>query len=431
MVELTYLAGFGNEHQSEALPGALPVGQFSPQNCPYNLYAEQLSTSAFTRPRAHNRRSWLYRIQPSVCQGLFQPISAGQVHTAPLVDPVFTPNPLRWSPIPASSNQCDFIDSLITIAANGNAASQIGVAIHWYCAQRDMHNRYFCCADGELLFIPLTGDIELITELGRIQITPGEIAVIPRGIKFQVKLLAGPASGYLCENYGSPFELPERGTVGANGFANNRDFLYPVAWFEDTTATQQIITKYCGHFFAAEIDHSPLNVVAWTGNSAPYKYDLARFNSINSVSFDHCDPSIFTVLSSASDTQGMANIDFVVFPPRWVVAEETFRPPWFHRNIMSEFMGLIKGQYDGKSTDFKPGGMSIHNCMTAHGPDSTTFDKASKADLKPHYQADALAFMIESRYPISPTKFAFNLPQRQINYHLCWQKLNNNFTGRI
>ena len=426
MDALKFLAGFGNEHQTEALENALPVGQFSPQICPYGLYAEQLSTSAFTAPRHQNRRTWCYRIQPSVCQGEYHEIESKLTETAPssLAAPI---NPMRWNPPSISEAPADFIDSWATIVTNGSAQQQIGCAIHLYKCNKDMDQRFFSTSDGELLITPQLGGLLIDTELGRLEIHPGEIAVIPRAVKFRVRLTDDTAIGYLCENYGSPFALPERGIVGANGFANDRDFLYPTAYYEDISGQFELIGKFSGRTYRADIDHSPLNVVAWTGNSAPYQYDLSRFNVINSVSYDHCDPSIFTVLTSVSDTAGMANLDFVIFPPRWSVSENTFRPPWYHRNIMSEFMGLIKGQYDAKKEGFEPGGMSLHNSMTPHGPDEATFNTASKKNLEPEYHADTLAFMLESRYPMIPTDFAMNCQERQKDYQQCWQGLKNNF----
>ncbi|MEC9484136.1 MAG: homogentisate 1,2-dioxygenase, partial [Halomonas sp.] len=341
-----YLCGFRNHHATEALPGALPEGQNSPQRCPYGLYAEQLTGSAFTAPRSHNLRSWLYRIRPSVAQSAYRPLPEGLLATAPPREPAADPNQMRWDPRPLPVEPTDFVDGLMTVAVNGDAAAQAGCGVHVYAFNRDMTERFFYDADGELLIVPQQGTLMLRTELGALKVVSGEIAVVPRGIKFQVKLGDGAeaARGYICENYGSPFELPGLGPIGANGLANPRDFLAPVASYEDVSGDFELVAKFSGRLWAARLDHSPLDVVAWHGNYAPYKYDLARFNTINTVSFDHPDPSIFTVLTSASDTPGMANIDFVIFPPRWMVAEHTFRPPYFHRNLMSEFMGLIHGE---------------------------------------------------------------------------------------
>lgn len=425
--DLQYLNGFGNEHESEALPGALPEGRFSPQRVAYGLYAEQFNSTAFTAPRAQNRRSWFYRIRPSVVQGDYQPWQQSTVRTAPITEVPTPPNLLRWDPqeIPAAAT--DFVDSLTTIAANGDAMAQTGMGIHLYAANCSMNGRYFYCADGELLFVPQSGELLLRTECGQLQLRPGEIAVIPRGLKFAVDLLTTKARGYVAENYGAPLLLPERGPVGANGYANDRDFRYPHACYEDLEGDFELICKFAGNFFSAPLGHSPLDVVAWTGNSAPYKYDLSRFNVMGSVSYDHPDPSIYTVLSSPSDTPGMANIDFVIFPPRWMVAEDTFRPPWYHRNVMSEFMGLIEGTYDAKQDGFVPGGCSLHNCMSPHGPEAGVFEKASNAELTPDRYEDTMAFMLESRYLIQPTRWALETPLRQRDYIQCWDGIKKNF----
>ena len=427
--DLRYLHGFGNEHESEALPGALPVGRFSPQKVAYGLYAEQFNTTAFTAPRAANRRSWFYRIRPSVVQGDYLPWRETSLRTAPITEIATPPNMLRWDPLPLPEDPVDFIEGLVTIAANGNALAQHGMGIHLYACNRSMNDRYFYCADGELLFIPQLGELLLRTECGRLHLRPGEIAVIPRGLKFAVDVEGEVARGYLAENYGAPLTLPERGPVGANGYANERDFVYPEAAFEDREGNFELICKFAGHLYRAELDHSPLDVVAWTGNSAPYKYDLSRFNVMGTVSYDHPDPSIYTVLSSPSDTAGVANIDFVIFPPRWMVAEDTFRPPWYHRNVMSEFMGLIEGVYDAKEDGFVPGGASLHNSMSPHGPEAAVFEKASAAELAPQRYENTMAFMLESRYVIQPTRWALETDLLQGDYTRCWDGIKRHFNG--
>lgn len=428
-LDLEYMTGFGNEFETEALPGALPKGQFSPQKVKYDLYAEQFNVTAFTAPRSDNRRNWFYRIRPSVVQGEYEAIDNGLIRTAPITEAITPPTMLRWDPVAMPEVKTDFIDGLVTMAANGSANGQTGIGIHIYVANSSMEGRYFYNADGEMLFVPQDGEIVLHTECGKLAIKAGEIAVIPRGIKFSVELLTETARGYICENYGHSYVLAERGPVGANGYANDRDFQYPVAAFEDKEGDFELVAKFNGNMFRCDIGHSPFDVVAWTGNSAPYKYDLARFNVINTVSFDHPDPSIFTVLTSPSGTPGVANIDFVVFPPRWMVAENTFRPPYYHRNIMSEFMGLIEGVYDAKEHGFVPGGSSLHNCMSPHGPEAEVFEKASNAELAPQRYENTLAFMFESRYIISPTKYALEGTERQPNYSACWKGIEKKFKG--
>lgn len=416
MSGLTYLSGFGNEHVTEAIPGAIPIGQNSPQKAPMGLYAEQVSGSAFTAPRQDNLRSWQYRLRPSVPHSAYRPLIHPTLRTAPCGEASANPNRLRWNPLKIAEG--DFLDGLVTIATNGDAAAQVGIGVHLYTATQSM-SRVFYNADGELLLVPQSGALTLKTEFGILEVAPQEIAVIPRGVKFRVEV-AGPVRGYVCENYGAALRLPELGPIGANGLANVRDFLYPTAWFENTETQTSIVAKFGGALWQCEADHSPLNVVGWHGNYAPYKYDLTRFNTINTVSFDHPDPSIFTVLTSPSNTLGTANVDFVIFPPRWMVAENTFRPPWFHRNVMSEYMGLIHGAYDAKAEGFLPGGGSLHNAFSAHGPDKTTFDKASNESLSPHKIQNTLAFMFESRYAFIPTAFAMNGGLLQANYDAVW-----------
>jgi homogentisate 1,2-dioxygenase len=431
-MSLRYQSGFGSEFATEALEGALPIGRNSPQRPAYGLYAEQLSGTAFTAPRHANRRSWLYRIRPAVVPGAFEPFPQPLLATAPFDVAQTSPTPMRWDPFPAPQAPTDFVDGLATIAGNGNAAVQVGMGIHVYACNRPMRDRYFYDADGELLIVPQQGGLRIATELGVLHVEPGEIALVPRGVRFGVELrdVHAPARGYICENYGALLRLPELGPIGANGLANPRDFLAPVAAYDEREGEFELVAKFGGRLWRTSLDHSPLDVVAWHGNYAPYKYDLARFNAINTVSFDHPDPSIFTVLTSPSDTAGTANADFVVFPPRWMVAEDTFRPAWFHRNVMSEYMGLIRGVYDAKAEGFAPGGGSLHNAMSGHGPDAATFERASQADLAPRKIDGTLAFMFESRYVIHPTPYALACPQLQSDYPACWRGLAKRFRGQ-
>jgi len=424
-----YMSGFGNAFASEAVPGALPVGRNSPQKVAHGLYAEQISGTAFTTPRLHNRRSWLYRIRPAAMHGEFAPFSQSRLHSDFGTHPV-TPDQLRWSPLPLPEADTDFIEGLYTVGGNGSPAAQSGVGIHLYAANQSMRERYFYNADGELLIVPQQGRLMIATELGVIEIEPQQIAVIPRGIRFRVELPDGPSRGYVCENFGAFLRLPDLGPIGSNGLANPRDFETPIAAYEDLEGEFELIAKFQGHLWRADIDHSPLDVLAWHGNHVPYRYDLRRFNAIGSISFDHPDPSIFLVLTSPTDTPGVGNLDFVIFPPRWLVAQDTFRPPWFHRNIASEFMGLIHGVYDAKAEGFEPGGCSIHNSMTGHGPDAETFAKASQADLsKPDVIANTMAFMFETRAVIRPTAQALDAAHRQRDYQACWAGLRKHYRG--
>jgi len=427
--KLQYQSGFGNEFATEAIAGALPVGQNSPQKPPLGLYAEQLSGSAFTAPRTQNRRTWFYRIRPSVMHKPYTPYSQPRIKSTPFANTPATPSQLRWDPLEYPASKVDIIDGILTMAGNGDTASWAGMAAHRYVATASMENRFFYNADGEMLFVPENGALMFRTEMGHLHVNPGEICVIPRGVKFAVDLPDGKARGYICENYGAHFTLPDLGPIGANGLANPRDFLYPVAAYEDKEGDFTVIAKFDGGMWQSPIGHSPLDVVGWHGNYAPYKYNLKHFQAINTVSFDHPDPSIFTVLTSPSGTPGVANVDFVIFPDRWMVAEHTFRPPYFHRNLMSEFMGLIFGVYDGKEADgFNPGGCSLHNSMSAHGPDAHVVDKAENADLKPVYLSGTLAFMFESKYILRPTEAALKNGVQE-NYYEVWQSIPKKFKG--
>ena len=426
-IERKYQSGFGNQFETEVYDGTLPKGKNSPQKVAYGLFAEQLSGSAFTADRYNNLRSWLYRIRPSVLHGEFKPVSNGLLRSKPFTEEPASPNQLRWDPFPIPDKPTDFVAGLITIAGNGGYSGNRGSAVHIYSTNKAMDDRFFYNSDGDFLIVPEKGGLRLRTEFGIIEVKTGEIAIVPRGVKYQADPIDGVARGYICENFGLPFKLPALGPIGANGLANPRDFLYPVAAFEERTGAFKLINKFQGMLYEATLNHSPLDVVAWHGNYAPYKYDLKLFNVINTVSFDHPDPSIFTVLTSPSEIEGTANVDFVIFPPRWMVAKDTFRPPYYHRNCMSEYMGLLFGVYDAKEEGFIPGGGSLHNQMSAHGPDTTTYTKAVNADLQPVYLQDTLAFMFESSLVYSPTSYAMQAPQRQKSYQDCWKDLPISF----
>ncbi len=426
---LGYMSGFGNSFETEAILGGLPVGRNSPQKVNYGLYAEQLSGSPFTAPQASNQRSWLYRIRPTVRHtGRFERIDMGALCTAPArEDSELAIGQLRWSPTPIPDDKLNFITGLHTITTAGDADSQAGMASHVALMTAPMVREHFLNADGEFLIVAQHGKLRFRTEFGVIEIEPGEICVIPRGVIFRVELIEGPSRAYVCENYGGGFILPDRGPIGANCLANPRDFLTPVAAYEDNDEPHILVVKWGGELFKTQVPQSPLDVVAWHGNYYPYKYDLRRFSPVGALLFDHPDPSIFTVLTSPSETPGTANIDFVIFPERWAVAENTFRPPWYHRNIMSEFMGLVYGVYDAKPEGFVPGGMSLHNQMLPHGPDTDAFEHASNVDLKPVKLANTLAFMFETRFRQRVTKYAATLPTLQDDYVDCWNGLNKHF----
>ncbi len=428
MMTRHYLNGFGNQHASEALPGALPIGRNSPQRVEHGLYAELLSGTAFTAPRAANLRTWLYRRRPSVQAGSYTPLAHTWLKTGARGGISIPPDPMRWAPVAipdAADESLDFIDGMRTLVVNGDDEAQFGVAAHLVLANRGMDRRAFVNADGEMLIVPQQGRLEITTELGVLDVAPGQVALLPRGMAFKVGLPDGQARAYVCENYGAAFRLPELGPIGSNGLANARDFEAPVAAVEIDAGGYELVKKFGGALWRTQTKSTPFDVVAWHGNLVPYRYDTAHFMTIGSISFDHPDPSIFTVLTSPSDTPGTANCDFVIFPPRWLVAEDTFRPPWYHRNVMSEFMGLVHGQYDAKPEGFKPGGASLHNSMVPHGPDAEAFERASAAELAPHKLDDTLAFMFESRWRFHPTRYAMSNGALDARYAECWAGLGD------
>ena len=427
-----YMPGFGNDFETEALPGALPQGSNSPQKCNYGLYGEQLSGTAFTAPSHQNERTWCYRIRPSVKHShRYRKIDLPLWNTAPNVVPdVISLGQYRWDPLLHSDAPLTWLTGMRTMTTAGDVNTQTGMASHIYLVTASMEDTYFYSADSELLIVPQEGQLRFFTELGIIDLAPQEIAVIPRGLLYRVEVLNGPARGFVCENYGQTFALPSRGPIGANCLANRRDFKTPVAAFEDHETPSRVVIKWCGQFHETEIGHSPLDVVAWHGNYAPYKYNLNDYCPVGAILFDHPDPSIYTVLTAPSGVEGTANIDFVLFRDRWNVAEDTFRPPWYHKNIMSELMGNIYGQYDAKPQGFVPGGMSLHNMMLPHGPDKEAFEKASNATLEPQKLANTMSFMFETRFPQHLTQFAAQEAPLQDDYIDCWSDIEKKFDGR-
>eukprot|EP01091_Cochliopodium_minus_P012652 TRINITY_DN3878_c0_g1_i1.p1 TRINITY_DN3878_c0_g1~~TRINITY_DN3878_c0_g1_i1.p1 ORF type:complete len:431 (-),score=119.29 TRINITY_DN3878_c0_g1_i1:49-1341(-) len=417
-----YLVGFGNHHATEAVKGVLPIGQNSPQKCEKGLYAEQLSGTAFTVPRLSNSRSWLYRIKPSVCHTPLKETENGEIsYDFSEIDP----NQIRWLPYQFDKKGSTFVSGMKTITGSGDPCMKEGLAIHVYTADTSMKDTAFCNSDGDFLIVPQKGALDIQTEFGWLYVSPGEIVVIPRGIRYAVNL-EEESRGYILEVFTGHFKLPDLGPIGANGLANPRDFLAPVANFEDRDCEFTLIQKYAGKLFTAKYKESVFNVVGWHGNYYPYKYDLSRFHVMNSVSFDHPDPSIFTVLTCPTNEVGVACADFVIFPPRWQVIEKSFRPPYFHRNTMSEYMGLIFGKYEAKEEGFLPGGGSLHSCMISHGPDTQCYEKESTKELIPERIENTLAFMFETTYILKLTNYGKNT-KKQENYYECWSGLKNNF----
>ena len=430
-VKLSYMSGFGNDFETEVLPGALPQGQNSPQKCNYGLYGEQLSGTAFTAPSHQNERTWCYRIRPSVKHSnRYKKIDLPYWKTAPNVDPnVVSLGQYRWDPIPHSQKTLTWLNGMRTMTTAGDVNTQTGMASHIYLVNTSMENTYFYSADSELLVVPQEGTLRFSTELGVLEVKPEEIVIIPRGLLYRVDVVEGPARGFVCENYGQKFTLPSRGPIGANCLANRRDFKTPIAAFEDSDRLSKVVIKWCGQFHETEIGHSPLDVVAWHGNYAPYKYNLNTFCPIGAVLFDHPDPSLYSVLTAPSEVEGTSNIDFVLFRDRWMVTEDTFRPPWYHKNIMSELMGNICGKYDAKPEGFIPGGMSLHNMMLPHGPDKISFEHASNIKLTPNKLEKTMSFMFETRFPQHLTSFAASEAPLQDDYINCWNDLEKKFDG--
>jgi homogentisate 1,2-dioxygenase len=424
---LRYQTGFGNDFATEALVGALPIGRSNPQKPPFGLYTEEINGTPFTAPRGQSRRTWTYRIRPSAVHEPFQRIAARALRSAPFDEVPATPNQLRWRPLPIPKEPTDFVDGLVTFGGNGDPAQQVGCAMHMYAANASMKDRFFYDADGELLIAPQLGALLVRTELGALRVEPGEICVVPRGVKFRVELEDNAARGYVCENYGPHFRLPELGPIGTNGLANSRDFETPVAAYEERDGDFRLAAKFLGGLFEAKIDHSPLDIVAWHGTYAPYKYDLARFNGMNTVTYDHPDPSIYCVLAAPSAIPGTSNIEFGLIADRWSVARDTFRPPPFHRNVCSEFVGLVSGQYIGKGDSFAPGCASLHNCMIGHGPDVDAFERGSSAAEQPQYLENTKTIVLETQLVIRPTAFAMETELRERDYYKHWQGLGKRF----
>jgi len=426
---------FGSFFTSEALPGALPRKQNSPKHPPYGLFPELVSGNAFTEPRTKNRYSWLYRIRPSVQHGQLEGADFEPwVHPTWVSPPFKHVNPaiqLKFKPRERPPAGVDFIDGTVTVGACGDPTAQDGNAANTYIMTASMsaNKRYFRSADADTLILPQEGSLEIRTELGDMTVSPWELALIPRGLAFQVNLPQGAdiAQGYYLENFGAQFVVPDLGPIGiSGGLAHPRHFVTTKAAYEEKTGEFELVTKYCGNLFRSKIPNSPFDVVAWYGNLVPSKYDMRLFMAINSVTYDHPDPSIGTVLSSYTGSPGLANVDFVIFPPRWMAAEGTFRPPWYHRNYMSEFMGLLQGKYDAKPDGFKGGSCSMHNRMLPHGPDSTALEIGTKGSDDPQRYCNNLAFMWETRLPWHPSEYALQA-LLDTNYPKVWKPIEPRF----
>ena len=422
--KLEYQSGLGNELQTESIPGALPIGQNSPQRPPLGLVSELVSGTTFSAPRSLNRRSYLFRIRPSVLRGRFERRANGPFLTPPFgVEP--SPNHYCWHPFQRLEPGKDFVDGVATLMGNGSPGEQAGMAIHVYAATKSMNDRIFSNADGEMLIVPHVGDIRVCTEYGILELGLGDLAVIPRGTKFRVELVGDRATGFVCENFGLPLRLPELGLIGSNGLANVADFEIPVAAFEERSASIELVHKLAGNLWSARMDHSPLDVVAWRGTLYPYKYDLRRFVGLGTVTIDHPDPSIFSVLTSPSDSVLGPNFDVMALTPRWIVAERSFRPPGYHRNCVAEFIALLQGAYAG----LPPGSTTLTNPWTEHGPETETLAVAREMALAPVKVDDMLLVLIESRFPVQVTDFAETASEMVRDYTDRWKGFEPYFEG--
>lgn len=420
---LQYLRGLGNELESEALPHALPIGQNSPQKCPYGLVSELVSGTTFTAPRAQNLRSYVFRIRPPVFDGRYERIDNGLFLTPPFDMPA-DPNYYIWGPLAEPTRQQDILESMATIAAGGSPLSQTGMAMHAYAANSSMTDRVFANGDGEMLFVLRLGRLRFVTEFGVIEAAPRELVVIPKGIKFRVEILDAFASGFVCENYGAPFRLPELGLLGGHGLANVVDFQVPVASYVDSDGPIEVVTKYGGNLWSMQ-QHQPMDVVAWRGTLYPYKYNVDRFVHVGSLTVDHTDPSIYTVLTSPSDNVQGPNADFmIVRSPKWEVQQHTFRPPGFHRNTVGEFVLLIEGMFN----NIPAGSFVANNSWAPHGPDIDEMVLGRTAPEDPFRLENFYIAIVESRFPMMISPFARSAKEMISDYTKNWAGYEKTFT---
>ncbi|KAH9874017.1 hypothetical protein IAQ61_004645 [Plenodomus lingam] len=438
-----YQAGWGNRHQSEVIPGTLPVAQNNPQEVRFGLYTEGITYSAFAAPRAHNYSTYMYRCRPAAAHNGYVPFeSKSNIQNCFLsLNPKVAtlPEQAEWRPfpLPKEEEKIDFANGLHTLAGSGDPNIREGLALYVYMINSSMERRAFCNADGDFLICAQLGTLDIVTEMGKIFLQPGEICVIQRGIRFCMNLAPDTkvARGYITEVWGSMWELPDLGPLGGHGLANPRDFLYPVAAIDDNLHVDwQIVNKINGELVAIQQDHSPFDLVAWHGNVVPYKYDLTKFSSQNSTSIDHTDPSIFTVLTAKSRDPLTPLADFLWFGPRWDVATNTFRLPYFHRNSASEFLACLYGQGLGRSDDFQPGGGSFEGGHTPHGG----FHEGYQHGMRIHESqpekilTEQLTIMIESSRLFLWTEWARKgcgvIDEHGTNYKV-WEALPDRFSA--
>ncbi|GLI78307.1 hypothetical protein PoHVEF18_006618 [Penicillium ochrochloron] len=396
-----YLNGFNGYHQSEAAEGVIPLVINIPQKSKYGLHTERISGSSFTAPRKDSKQTWLYRLLPSTCHEDFSLLENHPFNLKNVLNSKYqySPNRSTWAPAQIAK-EADFLTGLQLIGGAGNPTMKEGLAYYAFTAGKSMpSNQAFYSADGDFLLAPQKGTLDIRTEMGYLRVRSNEICVVPRGIRFHVSLPAGPVRGFALELFEGHFELPELGPIGSTGLANIRDFEIPTASFDNSNVDTEIIAKFAGQVHRTVHRGSIFNVAGWSGTYYPFKYDLGKFNTIGSVSYDHTDPSIFTVLTAPSSVPGEAVVDVAVFGPRWLVMEKSYRPPYFHRNTMSEFAFVIKGGFD--VTPLPPqleGLFLLSNTMCAHGADPESWKQATEKELVPEkIPPGNLGMMFESK----------------------------------
>ena len=416
--DFEYLSGFGNALSSEAREGVLPPRQNTPRKVPFGLYAEQINGTGFTLERAHNQRVWLYRLRPQIVVSGWEKLPASQF-VGRFDEGSVSPELLRFAPQAWPETDVDFIGGLVTFAGAGDPCAKTGFAIHQYAASVDMVRRAAANLDGDLLVVPQEGALRVQTELGWLLVSPGEILILPRGIRFRVELPDGRARGFVGELFNGHYRLPERGLVGANGLADERHFRAPVASFEDLEAPYEIVHKQGGDLWRTTVNASPFDVVAWHGRYAPFKFDLMDFNAYWGANWDHSDPSILTVLTSPHDDHGRNAVDFAVFRGRWDATQDTFRPPYMHRNSAVEFNAVIKSPRTKGA--YRPGAVTYTPYLMPHGVSVSGYEAAvgqsdEHANEPRRSSDDELWIQFESTYLLRVMPWILDSPQRDRAY---------------
>ncbi|GAD98612.1 homogentisate 1,2-dioxygenase, putative [Paecilomyces variotii No. 5] len=384
-----YQVGFGNRFVSEAVPDTIPRdGRNLPQRANYDLYIEQLNGTTFVTCRKDMFNVWFHRIRPSCAHKALKPLEYKHdivsVFSSQNEGVSFVPFNNEWGPleIPLESKPTNFWQGIKTILGHGDPTLKEGVAVHQYAANLSMDKEAFVNHDGDYLFVPQQGRLDIQTELGRMMVLPGELFVIPAGLRFKVSLPDGPSRGYIQEIFGSHFELPDLGPIGSNGLALPQDFEIPVASYDLDTSSWEIITKLAGKLYHYEQAHTPFDVVGWHGNYVPYKYEIEKLLALSS-SKDQLDPSAYTILTAKSKIPGVSITDFCAFTPKWVNSLNSWRPPYYHRTMGAEVMGMVRGEYGGSAKTLEPGALTCDNAYVPHGETYDAWKKHAFVDLEP------------------------------------------------